>query len=54
MLDPDDYVVGPGPDGSNYDNQDTLEVVLSSKVLTGVFYHDFVEKPNYGETRSVR
>ena len=54
VLDPYDDVEKPEPYGGNQDNQDTLEVVLRSKGLEGVFDHDFVEKPNSGKTRSVR
>ena len=54
VLELEDDVEGTEPDGGNQDNKDTLEVVLRSKVLTGVFDHKFVEKPNSGKTRSVR
>ena len=54
MIDPYDDVGGEEPDGGNQYNQDTLEVVLGSKGLAGVFDHDFVEKPNSGKNQSVR
>ena len=53
MLDLNDDVKASEPDGGNQDNQDTLEVALGSKGLVGVFDHNFVEKHNYGKTRSV-
>ena len=45
---------GEQPGSGNKYNQYTLKVVLRSKCLLGLFDHEFLEKPNSGNTRSFR